>query len=50
MDEKQILREEIDRQIREKINNQKVDTNLVEQQIRKLADLENERYIKTNKV
>jgi uncharacterized membrane protein YqiK len=47
MDEKQILREELDRQIRKQIDNKKVDALLVEQQIKKLADLENERYLKT---
>ncbi len=50
MDEKQILREEIDRQIRETINNKQVDTLLVEEKLKKLAELENERYLKVNKV
>ena len=50
MEEKQILREELDRQIRRQIDNKPVNPNLVEEQLKKLAVLENERYTKVNKV
>lgn len=49
MSNKELLREELDRHIRNQIDNKKVDAILVEQQLRQLAVLENERYTKINK-